>query len=76
MWTAVALDDMTEAPMTIPGTLTSLEMVRESRLRMDTSSALEWSSSWCSGSLTLGSWGWTILWVHRFKAASNCNSVC
>lgn len=57
IWISVALDDMTEAPITMPGTLTSLDMVRESKLRIETSSALEWRRSWCSGSLTLGSWG-------------------
>lgn len=68
----MALEDMTEAPMTIPGTRTSLEMVRELRSRIEVTWALEWRRSWWSGRLTLASCGWTIRWVHRFSADSNC----
>lgn len=57
--------------MTIPGTRTSREIVRESRLRMETSSALECRSSWWSGRSILGSFGKTIRCVQRFRAASN-----
>jgi hypothetical protein len=71
MWSSVALEDMTEAPMTIPGTLTSLEMVSELRSRIEVTWALEWRRSWWSGRLTLASCGWTIRWVHRFRADSN-----
>lgn len=58
--------------MTIPGTLTSLEMVSELRSRIEVTWALEWRRSWWSGRLTLASCGWTIRWVHRFRADSNC----
>jgi hypothetical protein len=41
----VALEDNTEAPMTIPGTLTRRDIRNASRSRMDSSSAEEWSRS-------------------------------
>lgn len=54
---AVAFDDRTDAPITMPGTLTSLEIVRASKLRMDMSTESECRRSWCCGrtiSLTEG----------------------
>jgi len=72
MCSSVALEDMTEAPMTMPGTRTSLAIVIESRLRIETSSASEWRSSWWSGRSTLASCGKTIRWVHLLRADSNC----
>lgn len=71
MWSAVAFEDKTEAPITIPGTRTSLEIVSASRFRIEISPAEEWRSSWCSGMTTSLSEGYTMRWVHFFNALSN-----
>lgn len=57
--------------MTMPGTRTSREIVRESRFRIETSSAVECSRSWCGGRSIFLSWGNTIRCVHFRSALSN-----
>lgn len=71
----MAFEDNTDAPMTMPGTRTSREMVRASRFRIDISPAEEWRRSWCSGRATSFVDGYTILCVHFFRAASNYSSI-
>src|SRR3569833_1473431 len=68
---SVALEDITDAQMTMPGTRTRLEMVSESKFRMETSSAVECRRSWCGGRSILASWGKTIRRVQFRRAFSN-----
>lgn len=71
MKSVVALEDMTDAPMTIPGTLTSLEIVTESRFRMGVFSASEWRRSWWVGMSSFFSWGKRMRVEHFLSASSN-----
>jgi hypothetical protein len=71
MFNAVAFEDNTDAPITIPGTLTNLDIVSASRLRMEISPAEEWRRSWCSGRTISFCEGYTMRRVQLFRAASN-----
>lgn len=71
----MAFEDKTDAPITIPGTRTNLDIVRASRFRIEISPAEEWRRSWCSGITISFSEGKTMRWVHFFNALSNYNLV-
>jgi hypothetical protein len=48
---AVDLDDSVEAPIMMPGIRTRCETCPAVRSRIESSEAVEWRRSWCSGSL-------------------------
>ena len=62
---------MTDAPMTIPGTLTNREIVKESRFLMGVCSASEWRRSWCVGISSFFVVGNRMRVEHFLSASSN-----